>query len=344
MGGLLAGLSLFVLVNKQPDTLSKFVPADSEFYFHGKSAALKGVDAALRDKFAALFALNKNLLAKLQSVNSPETGLFYKNGGYSIITREDSKNLKAQSQDYISAKRKFLDFSDFQLYSEKIPDILANFTPPQQGEINVIYGKISKSKICLKSGAPKILTTNPAFIDATGFNGTAYANGLILNNNLTTQNGAPTNYPNMPALFLSKLLGKLEVALSENNDFIIGFDTKTNPDLKVKQTLAHYFPRKQAKTLPDGTISYNLIADPSVFEQTPVEYNGKNIIQLKNDNAARLFMFKQERNTFISNKKELLNFVKTTKITGQPSFDIIQNDVHVHGTQNFWGQLRVCID
>ena len=346
-GGLILTLSLFVLFNKQPDTLVRYVPAESELYFHSNGNALKSFNENLQNKITELFNIDAALFAKLKETEHAEVGLFYYKNNSFILTRENGKNLakklNVQQGNPFVARRKFLDFSDFQLYSKKIPAIFANFSNTTD-EYTVTYGNIGKQKVCLTSSAPKILSRNPAFISTSGVNKTFYTNGLVLNNNLAINQTNAVTYPNLAVTFLAKILGPMEVVLLEKDDFILGFDAKTNQNAKIRQILSNYFPKKQTKTLPDGTISNNLIADPFIFNEQTLSDTTPNISALSNNTGNLLYILQQGKKTFVSNKKELLQYVQPETISNAPVFNIFHSDTHILGTQSFCGQLRVCID
>ena len=343
MGGIVIMLSIFVLLKKQPDTLAQYVPEQSELYFHTNVSALKTLDNNLQQKISALLNIDNAILNKLRSAEESEIGLFYYKNDYFIVTRTNgealAKKLAIQPAAIFKTHRKFFDFSDFQLYSRKIPDFLANFADATD-ELSTVYGTITNKTICLTSNSPKFLTNNPAFIQPSALSKAFYANGLILNNNLTKQTSALAQ-PTLLSSFLAKILGPMETVLLQNNDFILGFDAQINPTTKIKQILATYLPKKQAKTLPDGTISYNLIADPTVFIEKPIL---NNLIELTNNTETILYIKKQNKKTFISNKLKLLELVQPTSLSNKPTVDIINKNIKAVGTQSFCGKLRVCID
>jgi hypothetical protein len=343
MGGIVLMLSIFVLLKKQPDTLAQYVPEQSELYFHANTNALKTLDNDLQQKISALLNVDNILLNKLRSAEEPEIGLFYYQNDYFIVTRTNgealAKKLAVQPAAIFKTHRKFFDFSNFQLYSKKMPDFLANFADATD-ELNTVYGTITNKTVCLTSNSPKFLTNNPAFIQPAALIKTVYANGLVLNNNLT-RHADTLAQPTLLSAFLAKISGPMETILLQDNDFVLGFDTQINPTTKIKQILATYSPKKQAKTLPDGTISYNLIADPTVFIE---KQTGNNSIELANNTEPVLYIKQQNKKTFIANKPTLLELVQPTSLFNKPTIDIINKNIKAVGTQSFCGKLRVCID
>ncbi|MFH0814923.1 MAG: hypothetical protein V1902_02490 [Candidatus Falkowbacteria bacterium] len=340
-GSLILGLSLFVLIAKQPDTLTDYVPKESDFYIHFNPSSSTQINPEIRNQLE-MFA-DKTLKIKLTDLTQyKEVGIFFNKGRYFVITPETKQTFsKPIAGNAFKKPLRIFDFSQFQLYINKPPNFLANFVGETNGT-TTLYGKIRNSAICIYGTAPKLLKKNAAFIlDNAILDKKAGANGLLLNKTLAQ----PTNQlaQSLPWLFINNLIGPLEMQIAQNNDFIIGFDANANDITKIKQILSLFYPKEVKKALLDSTIATHLIADPSIFTEkstttgtlsSTLMFGKTDILHLKTIN----------QKTFITNNQTLLNSIALQPLSTASKVDIYYKNFKFIFNYTICGKLRVCID
>lgn len=342
MGGLILGLSIFILLAKQPDTLSIYVPKDSNFYLHFNPAILTKLKPEIRTQLKSL--ANKTMTIDIDELKKDkEVGIFYYKNNYFVITPETKQTFNKPAAEHTFRKpRRFFDFSEFQLYLNRTPAFLANFVA-EQTTPTVLYGTTNQDSLCIYGSAPKLLKKSASFINNTAIlDKKISANGLLLNKTLPQ----PTNQlaQSLSWLFINNLVGPLEVQIAQNNDFIIGFDSNSNDLSKIKQIVSFFYPKEVKKTLLDSTIATHFISDPNIFTEKQTTINNKRSSTLLNGSVEILHLLKFDKKTFATNNAKLLNSVALQPITTAAKVDIFDKNFKFTFDYTICGKLRVCID
>ncbi|MBI5254702.1 hypothetical protein HY932_02900 [Candidatus Falkowbacteria bacterium] len=330
------------MIAKQPDTLTAYVPKESDFYVHFNPSILTQIRPEIRNQLE-MFA-NKTLEIKLADLAQyHEAGIFYYKNNYFIITPTTKQTFSKPAADNTFKKPlRIFDFSQFQLYLNKTPNFLANFVDPTN-KTTTLYGKINKGSLCLYGSAPKLLKKNAAFIaDNAILDKKISANGVLLNKTLAQ----PTNQlaQSLGWLFINNLAGPLEVQIAQNNDFIIGFDSNSNDIAKIKQILSLFYPKEIKLALPDSTTATHLIADSNIFTEKQTMVNGLPSSTLMFGSIEVLHFLKINQKTFIANNPKLLNSIASQPISTASKVDIYYKSFKFTFDYLICGKLRVCID
>jgi len=367
-GILILGVSVLVLFSKQPDTLSEYVPVESEWYFHSTGKTLlkfnEKLDSLPKNFQFALTELTNSQIDYLVEQKINEFGLFYYKNNYFLLApaqpasftfAQNNKlnylhnnsvilmsktnfdfNLQQIQNNTFKKQRKIWDFSSFQFYLNKGPLIFAKLINTSKFTAETLYGTIKQNQVCLSSKTKtKLLTTNPQLLNLVNLQQTFYINGLIAEN-LGFQ--VSPNYPNdLLWLFLGNISGPIELLQTQNKNFILGFDAQNNSLAKIKQILSFHYPNSQQKLLPDQTSAIHLIADPEKF------YLQNEVILDKNKNKL-LYLVNLDKKTFVTNNQDLVQHIQSQPLDNQPKILFSFDNIQFVFQTNICGKVSVCID
>lgn len=332
---------IIFLFSNNKDTLVYSVPGQAETYFHAKNNISKHFNSEKLDLFISYLENNSTLNSEswqtiltshsneigIFSINKQIFGILYKNNKNTkllqslgidyqldkhtvIFPKIARSNTNLSDLNWYNSINKKVNFSKFSIYIRNNA-IIKDFVPQVSGthEAILINGdKRGISLVLTLNGKGIGQNYNKKELDSGNF---SLKNTEFVIKNIQTKNFNIQKKYKVDQIS-NHLLNKLDGFNSffKNQDGFLIVTPKEDNNLEqiqndIKVFLASVVPDKQQKTLPDGTISIQLVANPEKWQFEIIDINGTSFYKIEDEESqTQIFISEQDQAYLITNQAE----------------------------------------